>query len=91
MRRRELERDRLRQPFAERLGGRDSTAQPGGFVADSSVTSLMLQSLETLWELEALHHERGETQESLDTLLCALRCAEALPRTPVDAQYIHAW
>ena len=63
----------------------------GGFVADSAVTSLMLQSLETLWELEALHHEQGETQESLDTLFCALRCAETLPRTPVDAQYIHAW
>ena len=40
--------------------------------------------IEALLEIETTRHQHGETRESIDVLLCGLRCAEVLHRSPGD-------
>jgi hypothetical protein len=40
--------------------------------------------IEALLEIETVHHQHGETRESIDVLLCGLRCAEVLHRSTGD-------
>lgn len=47
--------------------------------------------IETLFEIEAVHHQQHETRQSIDTLFCALRCAEVLHRFPGEFYSMKVW
>lgn len=60
----------------------------GGIDANTDRISAII---ETLLEIEAVHHQQHEPRESIDTLLCALRCAEVLHRFPGEFYSMKVW
>lgn len=60
----------------------------GGIDADTGRIGAMI---DTLLEIEGVRHQHGETTESIDTLLCALRYAEVLHRFPAEYQSMKTW
>lgn len=46
-----------------------------------SNTERIGEIIEAILEIEAVHHQHGETRESIDALLCGMRCAEVLHRS----------
>lgn len=47
--------------------------------------------IDTLLDIETIHHQQHEPRESIDTLLCALRCAEVLHRFPGSFYSMQVW
>jgi hypothetical protein len=60
----------------------------GGIDSDSDRIGAII---ETLLEIEAVQHRQHEPRESIDTLLCALRCAEVLHRFPGSFYSMQVW